>query len=515
MQRPPAYPVNVSAAPVPWPLFDASHTRAIERASLAVEPPHALMARAGLATARLARALAPHAPRVLVLAGPGNNGGDGLVAARLLHEQGQRVLVHVFADPQRFPADAADAWLRATSVNVPMASPGQTLQLQPDDLVIDALLGLGTSRAPEGAMADAIRQVNAAGCRTLAIDLPSGLRADTGQALGDTALRARWTLSLLTLKPGLFTGAGRDHAGGVWFDPLGVHIDEPPTAWLGTHGTPPVALRRRRHAQHKGSFGDVIVVGGAAGMQGAAWLAARAALTAGAGRVYASLLADGVAPAPWPELMTRAQAWDAAETELAAATVVAGCGGGRAIEPVLPALLRHAGRLVLDADALNRLAEHAEWRALLKARPTPAVLTPHPLEAARLLACSVAEVQGDRLAAASKLARDLACVVVLKGSGSTVATPDGPPWINASGNAALATPGSGDVLAGWLGAALAQAPTCDVAGCVAAVRQAVWLHGHAADRACRLRGDGPSPRLPLRALDLVDAMSAAAAVLAA
>ncbi|MCA0241740.1 MAG: NAD(P)H-hydrate dehydratase [Proteobacteria bacterium] len=497
------------ASPAPWPLHDSAGTRAHEAAALAATAPHALMARAGLAVARLALALAPQARSVTVLAGPGNNGGDGLIAAGHLQRQGLRVRVLHLADRARLPADAADALQQALAAGVTIVTE-LTNDLHGADLLIDALLGLGSTRAPQGALAQAIAAANASGRPLLAVDLPSGLDVQTGCRLGTAAIRADWTLSLLTLKPGLFTAEGRDAAGEVWFDDLQAGAAPAPTAWLGAHGAPPApGFAPRRHAQHKGSFGDVVVVGGAAGMQGAAWLAARAALTAGAGRVYLSPLSPAIPLPTLPELMQRPEAWADEPARLRRSTVVCGCGGGDAVAAVLPPLLRHAGRLLLDADALNAIARDASLMELLAARGRRGdgtVLTPHPLEAARLQGTTAAAVQADRLGSAQALARRSGAVVLLKGSGTVIADAARAPWINASGNAALAAPGSGDVLAGWLGGLWAQqAEAAEVAWWAA--RAACWLHGHAADRHL---ARSPAACLPLRAGDLIDAMAQAA-----
>ncbi len=480
----------------PWPLHSAAASRAAEAAALAATPPHALMQRAGLAVARLALAIAPHAQRVCVLAGPGNNGGDGLVAALHLHRAGRQVQVLRIGGAARMPADAADALQCARAAGVPIAD--GTAAAARADLVIDALLGLGTQRAPEGEFAQAIALAQAGGAPVLAVDLPSGLHPDTGQPLGDAVVHAQATLSLLTLKPGLFTGRGRDLAGAVWFDALGV---DAPGATAELAGAP--ALAARHHAQHKGSFGDVAVVGGAPGMAGALRLAARAALAAGAGRVFASALDDSAPlldPA-WPELMLRRQWWTAAPAVLSATTVACGCGGGDAVRAVLPPLLTHAARLVLDADALNALAADSALQTLLVARAArgrPTVLTPHPLEAARLLGSTTATVQGDRLASAQALAARFGAVVVLKGSGSVVAVPGALPSVNPTGNALLATAGTGDVLAGWIAGLWAQGTSARTAAV-----EGTWWHGHEADRAL-----AAGRRHALRAAELVDAMRA-------
>ena len=480
------------------PLHDAQASRLAEQAALALHPAHALMESAGLAVARLALALNPHAQNFQIWSGPGNNGGDGLVAARHLHLAGKAVTVNLLADSDRLPADAGAALRRAQDAGVAITL-GGALPKAPADFAIDALLGLGARRAPEGALAAAIAALNAQQAPVLAVDIPSGLNPDTGAVLGSAAIRARATLALLTLKPGCFTGLGRDHAGEVWLDDLGVAAGEP-TAWLG--GAPETVLRPQ--SSHKGSFGDVAVVGGSAGMVGAAWLAARAALAAGAGRVYCSLLdpAGNSLDAARPELMGRQAWWLSGPAVLAASTVVCGCGGGNEVRTALPPLLSHAARLVLDADALNAIAADPGLHPLLRGRANrgqATLLTPHPLEAARLLQTDAAAVQADRLAAATRLATLFGCAVLLKGSGSVIAAPERAPRINPTGNAALATAGTGDVLAGWAAGFWAQDPLAYPAQ-IAAV--AAWQHGRAADRWL-----ASGRREPLRAADLVEAMA--------
>ncbi len=486
-----------------WALHGSSASRAIEQAALASAAPHALMARAGLAVARLAVALAPGARRVWIACGPGNNGGDGLVAARHLQALGWEVAVSLLGDTARLPADAADALQQARQAGVPI-TPGLPMagNTAAPGLAIDALLGLGSRRAPDGLLAEAVRLLNQGPAPVLAVDLPTGLCADSGRPLGETAVNAQHTLALLTLKPGLFTAQGRDHAGRVWLDVLGVAAaTNSTTAWL----TGPEAIQQtlpgRLHAQHKGSFGDVLVLGGATGMGGAALLAARAALAAGAGRTLVTRLDGDHAPDPLrPELMPRALADALQPALLQRATVVCGCGGGSAVAEHLASVLLHAPQLVLDADGLNAVAADGALRTALQARAArgqATVLTPHPLEAARLLGSSTAAVQADRLGQAQALAEALQATVMLKGSGSVIASPGRPPWINPTGNARLGTGGSGDVLAGWLGGLWSQAADRDAHTAAAA---AAWLHGRAAEA-----GD---PRLPLRAGDLIDAMAA-------
>jgi hydroxyethylthiazole kinase-like uncharacterized protein yjeF len=472
------------------PLFDIATTRAIEQQAALALPAQALMQRAGLAVARLALAIAPHAQRVWVAAGPGNNGGDGLEAAVHLYRSGRQVQVNLIGDAAALPADAAAALARAQAAGIAIR-PGLADLPWQRDLALDALLGIGARRAPDGPIALAMAELNRASASVLAIDLPSGLQADTGQPLGVACVTAAHTLSLLALKPGLFTGAGRDHAGAVWFESLDVDSStHMPRALLAgaLHSRP----RPRLHREHKGSFGDVAVVGGAPGMTGAALLAARAALAAGAGRVFVQLLDGGsLAVDPLrPELMFRPQWSEAEPALLAASTVVCGCGGGDAVRAVLPRLLSTAGRLVLDADALNAIAADTALQRLLAGRGQRGrgtVLTPHPLEAARLLGLSAGQVQADRLGAAQQLAVTHGCVVLLKGSGTVVAGAQRAPSINPTGSAALASPGTGDVLAGWLGGCWSQqAGAIDTDGGYLAAVGAAWAHGDAADASQRV-----------------------------
>ncbi len=488
------------------PLHGTASSRAIEAQALQTSRPHALMQRAGAAVAKLALALQPHARQIWLLCGPGNNGGDGLVAARLLQAAGKQVRISLCSTAGRAaPPDAAWALQQAQAAGLAIET---VLPTSPPkaDLLIDALLGLGLSRAPEGAAAEAIRLINHHPAPTLAVDLPSGMDGDSGRA--SLSVQAQHTLALLSLKPGLFTAEGRSLCGEIWWDDLGQALAGSADArLLGRQ-----ALRDwrrlsgpRGHASHKGSWGDVLVVGGATGMRGAAWLAARAALAAGAGRVYACLLqaeAGIAAPQDRPELMSWSESLLQFPDSWQSHIVVAGCGGGAAIAAPLPDLLRHARRLVLDADALNAIAADTHLRQLLRARQTlahPSLLTPHPLEAARLLQSDTAQVQADRLGAAQALSLEFGCTVLLKGSGTVIASPHQMPAINSSGSAALATAGTGDVLAGWLGGLWAQYRDDDPAATHALACAAACWHG--------LAGDAQKSG-PLRAADLIEGMHA-------
>jgi hydroxyethylthiazole kinase-like uncharacterized protein yjeF len=505
-----------------WPLYGATASRTIERRAAAALPAHTLMARAGTAVARLARAWQPHARRVTVLAGGGNNGGDGWFAAALLQRHLARVpgaqvrVVSLMSDPTRLPDDAG--WARATALEAGVTAVHDLSDLDEGaDLVIDAVFGLGLSRSITGVALDALRWLQACPAPTLCVDLPSGLDADSGRWWADAPPHAcgpRVTLALLTLKPGLFTGVGRACVGSaLWFDDLGVTATEAPDAWLAWDDIwPQVPTLRADHASHKGQRGDVLIIGGqlpttgnGIGMTGAALLAGRAALRAGAGRVYVGLLGDAdTVPAVdpgQPALMLRTARAALQSPLVEQAVVVAGCGGGCAMADALPPLLARAPRLVLDADALNALGVAAAadaapdpvW-ARRRAAGWCTVLTPHPLEAARLLGTDSAAVQSDRVRAATTLAQRLGSVVVLKGSGTMIAAPGVTPIINASGDGLLATAGTGDVLAGLIGARLAQGATAHDG--FDAVVQAVAAHG-------RLTQDW-ALRWPPTATDLID-----------
>ena len=455
-------------------LYRVESTRRIEHAAQSELAPHTLMQRAGLAVAQLALALAPHSRSPWIACGPRNNGGDGMEAAMHLQQWGKRPVVTWIGSPDKAPPDALASWQRAVDAGVQFSAE----PVQDFDLAIDAMLGIGAQRVPEGRMAQWINRLNASRATVLAVDIPTGLQADSGNAV-QPYVKAQHCLSLLTLKPGLFTGHGRDAASTVWLDEL--QVQHPgsevmaPDAWLGGSAAP---VASRLHASHKGSYGDVAVIGGAPGMTGAALLAATAALCAGAGRVLVSLLDPDAlrVDTGQPELMFRPV--DA--LDFRSMTVVCGCGGGNAIRSQLPRLLSTSAQLVVDADGLNAIASDSQLQTLLRARTrrfANTVLTPHPLEAARLLACTVAQVQADRLAAAQHIAHRFGSTVVLKGSGTVIAAPGQTPIINFPGNARLATAGTGDVLAGLIGARMATGLSA-----WRSAYEAVHQHGQQADR---------------------------------
>lgn len=453
------------------PLHGVNQTRHLEQTAALKLPTHTLMQRAGLAVAHLALAIAPHAQRIWIACGLGNNGGDGLEAALHLQQWGKNCVVTWLGDAQHAPADAAAAYQKLLNAGIPI----QRAPSGEFDLCIDALLGLGGHlREPQGLLADWIRLLNTSGAPVLSVDVPTGLHGNTGQATL-LSVKASHTLSLLTLKPGLFTAQGRDAAGTIWFDALELSApalaNTKPLAYLN----PCPTASNRLHATHKGSYGDVAVVGGATGMTGAALLAAIAALHSGAGRVFVALLDDNAlsVDTEHPELMFRT----IRSLNLPSMTVVCGCGGGQTIHTILNGILSSPAQVVIDADAINEIAKDSSLQATLTARQRHStILTPHPLEAARLLAVSTQQIQNDRLAAAQALAQRFACTVVLKGSGTVITSPGRTPAINITGNARLASAGTGDVLAGMVGAQLAAGQPAFDAAC-----RAVYQHGSLAD----------------------------------
>ena len=448
----------------------------------------ALMERAGHAAACVARdLLAGSAPRVLVLAGPGNNGGDAFVVARWLRAWFYDVSVAFHGDASRLPADAAaaqEAW---------RAAGGATLRDWPDDgpwgLIVDGLFGIGLTRSIEGVPAQWIERANASGAQILALDIPSGLDADTGVARAPT-INAHRTATFLALKPGLLTADGPDHCGTLSVHALGVEACERVPGrrldWPSLAATFSGVLRRTRRNVHKGSFGTLGLVGGSDGMAGAAILAARAAVHLGAGKVWVGLAARERPAVDWmqPELMLR-EAASVIDDRPDALVVGPGLGTSDRARALLVRSLALPAPLALDADALNLVASDGELARAVAARGAPTALTPHPAEAARLLAAKTDAVQADRLAAALELASRFHCSVVLKGAGSVLAFAGGAWAINASGNAGLASGGTGDVLTGMLGALLAQGVPVEQALSIA-----VCLHGAAAD-ALVAEGIGP------------------------
>lgn len=466
------------------PIYRTAEIREIEAAAAALP----LMERAGHAGAELAREIASDGGKpILVVCGPGNNGGDGFVVARHLKQWWFKVSVVFAGDAGKLSGDATaafSAW-RENGGKVSSEIPsGQSW-----GLVVDGLFGIGLQREIGGHYADLISRMNAIPAPKLAIDIPSGLESDSGRVLG-SAVCADHTITFIGLKPGLLTLDGPDHCGEVRVASLGLNAPElkPPHGAVIGEGILDETLKPRRRNTHKGHFGSVGIIGGAPGMVGAALLAGGAALKLGAGRVYVGLLAKDapVADVTQPELMLRSAD---AVLKLDHLTVLA-AGPGLGFSPDAMFYLEWAIEsplpLVIDADGLNLISANARLQEKLRSRRTPAVLTPHPAEAARLLDSTTREVQHDRVATALLLARRHKSHVVLKGAGSVCASPDGTWSINTSGNPGMASAGMGDVLTGIIASLLAQGAQPRTA-----LEAGVYLHGRAAD-VLAAQGTGPT-----------------------
>lgn len=480
------------------PVYRTEEVRRIEALAVAQPDPPRLMERAGLAAAALARELtAGTGKQVVVLAGPGNNGGDALVLARHLKRGWFDVAVMFTGEAGKLSADAADAFREWQAAGGQVAS--ELPHARDLGLVVDGLFGIGLKRALTDRYAELVAWVNGANAPVLALDVPSGLESDSGRVLG-CAVRASHTMTFIGLKSGLLTLDGPDHAGVLHLATLDLDTAAlvPPRGSVIGEELLQRALPQRSLNSHKGSHGSVGIIGGAQGMVGAALLAGRAALKLGAGRVYAGLT-DENAPAVdplQPELMLRRAEEILGLDHLTCLAAGPGLGLSERSRGLLQAALESNLPLVIDADGLNLLSGHGELRSQLIARKAPALLTPHPAEAARLLGVATAEVQLDRVSAATKLSEKYRCAVVLKGAGSICAWPDGTWAVNTTGNPGMASAGMGDVLTGMLAALIAQGVAPE-----AALAAGVYLHGAAADAAVA-EGRGP---VGLTASEVIDA----------
>ncbi len=468
-----------------FPIYTTPAIRKLEE--LAAPASGTLMERAGAAAAECARSLCGDtAKSVLVLAGPGNNGGDAFEVATHLKRWFFRVSVVFSGERGKLPKDALVAlgkW-EATGGTLLHGIPGESRF----DLAVDGLFGIGLKRPLAGNHCALVEKLNALGTPVLALDVPSGVDADSGAIMG-CAVRATHTITFIAYKPGLLTLDGPDHCGELKLDTLGfdpVRLLEPEGMLLDADILDR-AIRPRPRNFHKGQAGSVGVLGGAAGMVGAAVIAGRAALKCGAGRVYLGLLT----PHPpyiddaQPELMLRTPA--AVLERKLVDVLVAGPGMGKAdsARKLLRATLAAPVPVVLDADALNAIAASRALGASLVKRKMATILTPHPAEAARLLGATTGEMQADRVASAKAIAQRYRSLVVLKGNGSVIAAPDGKFWINPSGNPGMASAGMGDALSGMVAALIAQG-----AEPLQALLAGVYLHGAAAD-ALVAAGVGP------------------------
>lgn len=474
MQRP-----IPSSDRLPYALYCAAQVRELDRTAIEDHgiPGAELMARAGRAAYDLLRERWPDVRDISVVCGIGNNGGDGYVLARYAHADGLSVRVLQLGERQRLRGDAlamASALEEAGGAIEPFRGlPRHT------DLIVDAILGTGLEREVAGAWAQAIDAINAYPAPVLAIDIPSGLHADLGQILG-TAIQAEATIGFIGLKQGMFTGSGPDCCGEICFDalqiPAAVYSREVISSRRLDLAKLGELLGQRPRSANKGSFGHVLVVGGAPGFSGAVRLAGEGALRTGAGLVTVAThpLHAAYLNLSRPELMCPGIEGPAElDPFLERASVVAigpGLGKGSWGKQLLGWVLGSRLPLVLDADALNLLADspttHDNW-----------VLTPHPGEAARLLGVKTNAIQADRFGSVRRLQERFGGVVVLKGAGTLVHGPSHtPPGVCDGGNPGMATAGTGDVLTGIIAALIAQGLSCEDAACAG-----VCLHAAAGD----------------------------------
>ena len=474
--------------------------RAVEAAALAKQPQPSLMQRAGQAAAQWVRELTGDRPDpVLILVGPGNNGGDALTCALELMALGYGCVCVGQPMNDKTPADARAAHQAF------LACGGKLHTSIPDiagntrgyrfSLIVDGLFGIGLNQPMTAPYVEWVEAANTLSLLDdiplLALDIASGLHGDSGAAQA-VCINATHTLTYIADKPGLLTGDGPDHSGQVEI----CDLDIPATLFSVADDTERGAINdpelwaddlpNRSLNANKGDAGSAGLLGGAPSMTGALLLAARSALHAGAGRVYAAALGNAQSGAPTldplqPEIMFR-DPTSLRDAPLTALGVGPGLGRSDVSRAVLASTLDFDGPLVLDADALMLLPPLAE---AVRARNVPTLLTPHPGEAAALLDTDIPAIEADRIAAAKSLANHYQATVVLKGCGSIIATPDGRWWVNTTGNPGMATAGMGDVLTGLTTALLAQGMAPEQALCAA-----VWLHGAAADM-CVEAGEGP------------------------
>jgi hydroxyethylthiazole kinase-like uncharacterized protein yjeF len=475
------YNVTVTDPSLPTALYRAEQVRQLDAAAIGrfAIPGMTLMENAGAAAWALLASQWPGAQHITVLCGAGNNAGDGYVIARLAAAAGRRVRVIALREPDRLGGDAGTAAQRFLETGQPVQA-WSGGSLGEAEVIVDALLGTGLDREVTGAYREVIDAANVSDAALLAVDIPSGLHADTGAVMG-TAAKADHTISFIGLKQGLFTGQGREFCGTVHFGDLGV----PPGVYEGITpastridlGALSAWLSPRRRTAHKGAFGHVLVIGGDYGFAGAARMAGEAAARTGAGLVSVATRPEHAFTLTMarPELMARGVDKAADLNPLLARANVAAPGPGlgqsdwsqrllaRCLESELP--------LVVDADALNLLAREPAARGNW-------VLTPHPGEAGRLLGCSAADVEADRFAAIRALGEKYGGVIVLKGSGSLVLDEEGGCAVCDGGNPGMASGGMGDVLTGVIAGLLAQGLPAGRAAVLG-----VCLHAAAADRA--------------------------------
>ncbi|WP_067586265.1 bifunctional ADP-dependent NAD(P)H-hydrate dehydratase/NAD(P)H-hydrate epimerase [Endozoicomonas ascidiicola] len=462
-----------------------------------------LMSRAAGAVFLAVQQRWPDAKSMLVLCGAGNNGGDGYLVAKLAKEAGWSVNVLLLKDPEALQGDAKTAYLACAAANVDIRS-YDNQPLIKADIIIDALLGTGLTGNVRGDFSEVIQRVNESNSEICSVDIPSGLCSDTGAPLGD-AVRADLTVSFIGLKQGLLTGFGPEYCGQLVFDDLGIPPEVYENVASQCQRIAPKQfaglLSPRRRAAHKGDFGHLLLMGGNKGMPGAILMAAESAMSCGAGRVTVATRKQHLTPLAvrCPEVMGMAidseQGLENAITGKNVIVIGPGLGKDKWAFKLLKDVLSADCSLVLDADALNLLADHPQ---LLKGRKLPMIFTPHPGELGRILGNSIADIQKNRFAALTngiKQLRDQVegdVTLLLKGAGTLIS--DGTAIsLCSDGNPGMAVAGMGDVLSGVIGALLAQGLKP-----IDAARMGAWLHATAADDIVARQGE-----IGLRATELI------------
>tara|TARA_B100000676_G_scaffold48097_1_gene47033 strand:- start:16685 stop:18220 length:1536 start_codon:yes stop_codon:yes gene_type:complete len=481
------------------PIYQTQEIRKLEKLATNTSTSINLMEKAGLAAAEIARdkLLNSEKNKVLILAGPGNNGGDAFVTARHLKAWWFEVTLVFIGSLEKLSVDAKnsmDAW---------KAADGEILSKLPINkgwnVIIDGLFGIGLSKNIEGPIYELVNIINHMNLPVLALDIPSGLNSDDGRVCG-SAIHANITITFIGMKPGLLTHQGTEYSGEIILHNLDIDTTSliKPKSWVLDLAYIQQLLPPSRPANsHKGMFGSVGIIGGSAGMTGAALLAGTAALKLGSGRVYLGLVTENILTfsAVQPELMFRSPHELFKLNHLSCLVIGPGLGMSADAYLWLDCALKSSQSLILDADALNLISFSPKLADTLSNRNARTVLTPHAAEAARILSTSSTDVQTNRLKTIRELVKRFNCYVLLKGAGSICMLPDGRYYINTSGNPGLSSAGTGDVLSGIIGALLAQGLT---------VREAlllsVYLHGAAADKLLE-QTDGP---IGITASEIID-----------
>ncbi len=475
----------MTAQSLPKNLYSAAQVRAMDHSAINEHgiPGAQLMKRAGRVCFEALLQQFPNPQALTVFCGGGNNGGDGYVIAALAQQANIPVRVVYLVSPDTLTGDAQRAFAYAQQEGVVCEAWHTDLSLN-EGIVVDALLGTGLSGAVRGDYVEVINRINDAGLPVLAVDIPSGLHADTGAVLG-AAVCASLTCTFIGLKAGLVTGEGPSVVGDLIYHDL-----EVPAQVLGAAATAErlcledllAQLPERRQSAHKGSFGHALIIGGDVGYGGAAIMASQACARMGAGLTSLATQPDNTVACnvSQPEIMAAPIRTGVEVNPLLDKATVVAVGPGLGVQPWAEQLFFMAVQsqktLVIDADALNLLAKNLGREILIQDRTRTRVLTPHPGEAGRLLNCTSGEIQADRFNAAKQLAEKYQAIVVLKGSGTVIATPSGELFVCDLGNPGMASGGMGDVLTGMIAGLLVQNIEP-----LLAVKLAVCLHGQAAD----------------------------------